>query len=96
MDFGDRLDNLNPPALQVDPAGGQSHQLAPRQTCVRQHLDQRPVWGTGLSEGLHLVVGQEALELSDDAWGGTPSATFLIKRPSRTAAVSARDSTRWA
>jgi hypothetical protein len=31
MDFGDRLDNLNPAALQIDPADGQGHQLAPPQ-----------------------------------------------------------------
>jgi hypothetical protein len=66
MDFGDRLDNLDPPALQVDPASRQGYQLAPPQTGVRQDLDQRPVRSTGLRQGLHLVVGQEALGLSDD------------------------------
>ena len=66
--FGDRLDNLDTPAFQVDPASGQGNQLAPPQTGVRQDLDQRPVRCTGLRQGLHLVVGQETLGLSDNTW----------------------------
>jgi hypothetical protein len=73
------------------------YQLAPQQSGVRQDLDQRPVRRTGLGQGLHVVMGQEALWAFPTTRGrGTPSATFLTKRPSRTAAVSARDSTRWA
>jgi hypothetical protein len=91
MDFGDRLDNLNSAALQANSASGQCHQLAPPQTGVRQDLDQRPVRSTGLGQGLHLVVGQERSGFPTTRGRGTPSATFLTNRPSRTAAVSARE-----
>ena len=41
-------------------------------------------------------MSEDALRHGHDAGRGTPSATFRMSRPSRTAAVRARDRTRWA
>lgn len=56
-DFGDRLDNLDPPALERSTREWSGQPVRPPQTGVRQDLDQRPLRSTGLRQGLYLVGG---------------------------------------
>ena len=46
--FGDRFDDLDPASGQVDPAGGQGHELAPAEAGVGQDSDERVVRRTGV------------------------------------------------
>jgi hypothetical protein len=48
VNFGDRFDDLDPAPGQVDPAGGQGHELAPAEAGVGQDSDERVVRHTGV------------------------------------------------
>ena len=96
VNFGDRFDDLDPAPGQVDPAGGQGHELAPAQAGVGQDSNERVVRRAGLGQRLYLIMSEKRLGVATTRGRGTPSATFRTSRPSRTAAVRAGDRTRWA
>ena len=61
VNFGDRFDDLDPAPGQVDPAGGQGHELAPAQAGVGQDSNERVVRRAGLGQRLYLIMSEEAL-----------------------------------
>ena len=70
VNFGDRFDDLDPAPGQVDPAGGQGHELAPAQAGVGQDSDERVVRRAGLGQRLYLIMSEEALGRSHKAGEG--------------------------
>jgi hypothetical protein len=70
VNFGDRFDDLDRAPGQVDPAGGQGHELAPAQAGVGQDSDERVVGRAGLGQRLHLIMSEEALGRGHNAGEG--------------------------
>jgi hypothetical protein len=70
VNFCDRFDDLDPPPDQVDPAGGQGHELAPPQAGVGQDSDERVVGHAGLGQRLYLIMSDEALGRGHNAGEG--------------------------
>ena len=71
VNFGDSLRRpRSGVACQVDPAGGQGHELAPAQAGVGQDSDQRVVGRAGLGQRLYLIMSEEALGRGHDAGEG--------------------------
>jgi hypothetical protein len=70
VNFGDRFDDLDPAPGQVDPAGGQGHELAPAQAGVGQDSDERAVRRAGLGQRLYLIMSEKALGRGHNAGEG--------------------------
>jgi hypothetical protein len=70
VNFGDCFDDLDPAPGQVDPAGGQGHELAPAQAGVGQDSDERLIGHTGVGQHLYLIMSEEALGRRHNAGEG--------------------------